>query len=235
MRERAHPQARTAYAVTLVVSPRGQRGFPDPGSPARRLRDSVDQLPNDQDENARQGEDERRQQHLDAVLPNTVSTMTSARFVVRSATSATCSTSTVFVRVPSVMGVVCRQKGAGSCRPATPRAARMIATGTTVTRRPRGRAPRRPLQHARCHPSGSADGMRSAPTGAAPAPLSPPRPTADQPAGPVRQPAHSSTARMCWRSFPAMSGLTCQTGARISSTSALDTSGTGIFPMRGKA
>ena len=52
----------------------------------------------------------------------------SARFFVRSATSATCSMSAAFVRGPSVTGSAvargrCGSQGAGSCRPASPRSA----------------------------------------------------------------------------------------------------------------
>ena len=46
--------------------------------------------------------------------------------------------------------------------------------------------------------------------------------------------AHSKTARMRWRSRRAVSAFACQMGARISSTLALVTSDTGIFPMRGR-
>ena len=46
--------------------------------------------------------------------------------------------------------------------------------------------------------------------------------------------AHSNTARMRCRNRRAVSAFVCQMGARISSTSALVTSETGIFPMRGK-
>ena len=42
------------------------------------------------------------------------------------------------------------------------------------------------------------------------------------------------TARMRWRSFRAVGGLSCQIGARIPTTSALVTSETGISPIRGK-
>ena len=47
--------------------------------------------------------------------------------------------------------------------------------------------------------------------------------------------AHSITARMRWRTRRAVVAFTCQMGVRISSTSALVTSETGIRPMRGKA
>ena len=47
--------------------------------------------------------------------------------------------------------------------------------------------------------------------------------------------AHSMTARMRWRNFRAVGGMSCQIGARISITSALVTSEIGIFPMRGTA
>ncbi len=43
------------------------------------------------------------------------------------------------------------------------------------------------------------------------------------------------TARMRWRSFRAVGGMSCQIGARIPITSALVTSEIGIFPMRGTA
>ena len=47
--------------------------------------------------------------------------------------------------------------------------------------------------------------------------------------------AHSSTARMRWRTARAVSAFTCQMGVRISSTSALVTWETGRSPMRGNA
>ena len=47
--------------------------------------------------------------------------------------------------------------------------------------------------------------------------------------------AHSITARMRWRTGRAVVAFTCRMGVRISSTSALVTSETGIRPMRGKA
>ena len=47
--------------------------------------------------------------------------------------------------------------------------------------------------------------------------------------------AHSSTARMRWRTVRDVGAFTCQIGPRTSIKSALVTSGTGIFPMRGKA
>ena len=47
--------------------------------------------------------------------------------------------------------------------------------------------------------------------------------------------AHSNTARMrCWMQR-AMTAFRCQMGVRISSTSALVISETGILPIRGKA
>ena len=46
---------------------------------------------------------------------------------------------------------------------------------------------------------------------------------------------HSSTARRRWRTRRALGAFVCQMGERISSTSALVTSETGILPMRGKA
>ena len=46
---------------------------------------------------------------------------------------------------------------------------------------------------------------------------------------------HSSTDRMRWRTARAVSALACQMGERISSASAVLTSETGRWPMRGKA
>ena len=43
------------------------------------------------------------------------------------------------------------------------------------------------------------------------------------------------TFRMRWRSFREVAALSCQIGARIPITSALDTSEIGISPMRGTA
>ena len=47
--------------------------------------------------------------------------------------------------------------------------------------------------------------------------------------------AHSRTARRRWRTRRAVCAFRCHIGERISSTSALVTSETGILPMRGKA
>ena len=47
--------------------------------------------------------------------------------------------------------------------------------------------------------------------------------------------AHSRTARRRWRTHRAVGAFVCQMGERISSTSELVTSETGILPMRGKA
>ncbi len=47
--------------------------------------------------------------------------------------------------------------------------------------------------------------------------------------------AHSSTVRMRCRTTRAVRAFTCQIGARISNTSPLVTSETGLRPMRGKA
>ena len=43
------------------------------------------------------------------------------------------------------------------------------------------------------------------------------------------------TARIRWRNFRAVGGMSCQIGARIPITSALVTSDIGISPMRGMA
>ena len=45
--------------------------------------------------------------------------------------------------------------------------------------------------------------------------------------------AHSSTARMRWRTLWAVCTFTCQMGVRTASTSVLATSETGRLPMRG--
>ena len=93
------------------------------------------------------------------MLPNTVSTMTSARFFVRPATWATCSTSAAFVRLPSVTGwSIVGSTRRGRRRPATTLCGAMIAAARRWSRR----SPERPRHRGRKDISGPSHGRAHA-------------------------------------------------------------------------